>query len=120
VPVLSWRDQPQFPGTATPQSRCCGTCAGHSRPSGSPGLTPATPASWSPGEDKAQARARLQIVKRTEQHKFVALPRRWVVERTFSWITRSRRTVRDYERLPAHHETMVYWAMTIIMTQRLA
>lgn len=47
-------------------------------------------------------------------------PRRWVVERTFSWITRSRRTVRDYERLPGHHETMVYWAMTIIMTRRLA
>ena len=33
---------------------------------------------------------------------------------------RSRRTVRDYERLPGHHETMVYWAMTIIMTRRLA
>jgi hypothetical protein len=31
-----------------------------------------------------------------------------------------RRTVRDYERLPAHHETYVYWAMIIIMTRRLA
>jgi hypothetical protein len=37
-----------------------------------------------------------------------------------SWITRHRRTVRDYERLPAHHETYVYWAMIIIMTRRLA
>ena len=62
----------------------------------------------------------LQIVKRAELHKFVVLPRRWVVERTLSWITRSRRTVRDYERLPAHHETMVYWAMIIIMGRRLA
>ena len=47
-------------------------------------------------------------------------PRRWVVERTFAWITRSRRTVRDYERLPAHHETIVYWSMIIIMSRRLA
>jgi hypothetical protein len=37
-----------------------------------------------------------------------------------AWITRHRRTVRDYERLPAHHETYVYWAMIIIMTRRLA
>jgi len=65
-------------------------------------------------------RLRLQIVRRTELHKFIVLPRRWVVERTFSWITRSRRTVRDYERLPAHHETIVYWSMIIIMSRRLA
>ncbi len=62
----------------------------------------------------------LQVVKRTEQHKFVVLPRRWVVERTFAWITRHRRTVRDYERLPAHHETMICWAMIAVMTRRLA
>jgi putative transposase len=43
-----------------------------------------------------------------------------VVERTLSWITRHRRTVRDYERLPAHHETYVYWSMIIVMTRRLA
>jgi transposase len=43
-----------------------------------------------------------------------------VVERTLSWITRHRRTVRDYERLPAHHETYIYWAMIIVMTRRLA
>ena len=35
-------------------------------------------------------------------------------------ITRCRRTVRDYERLPAHHESIVYWAMIITMTRRLA
>jgi hypothetical protein len=48
------------------------------------------------------------------------LPRRWVVERTLAWITRHRRTVREYERLTAHHETIVYWAMIIVMTRRLA
>jgi transposase len=63
----------------------------------------------------------LEIVKRPDDlHTFKVLPRRWVVERTLSWITRHRRTVRDYERLPAHHETYVYWAMIIVMTRRLA
>jgi transposase len=69
---------------------------------------------------KKALRLTLEVVRRTELHKFVVLPRRWVVERTFSWITRSRRTVRDYERLPEHHETMVYWSMIIIMSRRLA
>jgi len=69
---------------------------------------------------ETRLKLRLQIVKRTELHKFVVLPRRWVVERTFAWITRSRRTVRDYERLPEHHETVVYWSMIIIMSRRLA
>ena len=53
-------------------------------------------------------------------HTFKVLPRRWVAGRTLAWITRHRRTVRDYERLPAHHETYVYWAMIIVMTRRLA
>jgi putative transposase len=63
----------------------------------------------------------LQIVRRPDDlHTFQVLPRRWVVERTLAWITRHRRTVRDYERLPAHHETYVYWSMIIVMTRRLA
>jgi transposase len=69
---------------------------------------------------KTSLKITVEIVKRTEQHKFVVLPRRWVVERTLAWITRSRRTVRDYERLPEHHETIVYWSMIIIMSRRLA
>ncbi len=63
----------------------------------------------------------LEIVRRPDDlHNFKVLPRRWVVERTLSWITRHRRTVRDYERLPARHETYVYWSMIIVMTRRLA
>jgi transposase len=70
---------------------------------------------------KLKPKLRLEIVKRPDDlHTFQVLPRRWVVERTLSWITRHRRTVRDYERLPAHHETYIYWAMIIIMTRRLA
>jgi transposase len=43
-----------------------------------------------------------------------------VVERTLSWLMRNRRLVRDYERLPESHETMVKWAMIGLMTRRLA
>jgi transposase len=61
------------------------------------------------------------VVKRADDTSgFTVLPRRWVVERTLSWICRRRRCVRDYERLPAHHLAMVTWSMTILMTRRLA
>ena len=63
----------------------------------------------------------LEIVRRPDDlHTFQVLPRRWVVERTFAWISKFRRTVRDYERLPEHHEAMIQWAMIAIMTRRLA
>ncbi|MGC4856343.1 IS5 family transposase [Micromonospora sp. DT4] len=60
------------------------------------------------------------VAKLAGQTTFVVLHRRWAVERTFSWINRCRRTVRDYERLPEHHAAMAQWAMIIIMTRRLA
>jgi transposase len=70
---------------------------------------------------KLKPKLTLQIVKRPDDlHTFQVLPRRWVVERTLAWITRSRRTVRDYERLAGHHETMVWRAMIITMSRRLA
>jgi putative transposase len=62
----------------------------------------------------------LQIVAKRNPHAFEALPRRWVVERTFAWISKHRRTTRDYERLPASHEAMILWAMIALMTRRLA
>jgi putative transposase len=51
---------------------------------------------------------------------FVVLPRRWVVERTFSWIDQNRRMSKDYERLPATSEAFIYVAMTRVMVRRLA
>jgi transposase len=70
---------------------------------------------------KAALHLTVQIVKRPDDlHTFQVLPRRWVVERTLSWITRHRRTARDYERLHGHHETYIYWAMITIMSRRLA
>ena len=60
------------------------------------------------------------VVKRTDNLAgFVVLPRRWVVERSFGWLNRHRRLVRDYERLPEHHEALVLWATTIIMPRQL-
>jgi transposase len=60
------------------------------------------------------------IVKRTyDISGFVVLPRRWVVERTFAWLTRYRRLVRIYERKPEHHEAMIWWATVHQMTRRL-
>ena len=43
----------------------------------------------------------LQIVKRSDAHRFVVLPKRWIVERTFAWISRNRRLARDLERYAA-------------------
>jgi putative transposase len=51
---------------------------------------------------------------------FVVLPRRWVVERTFSWLDQNRRMSKDYERLTATSEAFIYVAMTRVMVRRLA
>lgn len=62
----------------------------------------------------------LHVVRKLPgQSTFVVLPRRWVVERSLAWISKHRRCVRDYERLPAHHEAMVLWATTSHMLKRL-
>jgi putative transposase len=47
------------------------------------------------------------------------LPRRWVVERTFAWISHNRRMSKDYERIYATGEAFVYAAMTRLMVRRL-
>jgi transposase len=51
---------------------------------------------------------------------FIALPRRWVVERTFAWLCHNRRMSKDYERLCSTGEVFVYAAMTRLMVRRLA
>jgi transposase len=63
----------------------------------------------------------LEIVARPAgQQGFAVLPRRWVVERTFAWLGRSRRLARDYERKPEHAEAMIKVAMIRLMAARLA
>jgi putative transposase len=51
---------------------------------------------------------------------YVALPRRWVVERTFSWLGQNRRMSKDYERLAETGEAFIYVAMSRLMVRRLA
>ena len=48
------------------------------------------------------------------------LPKRWVVERTFSWLGQNRRMSKDYERLPESAEAFIYAAMSRLMARRLA
>ncbi|MFI0451906.1 transposase [Actinomadura sp. 6N118] len=50
---------------------------------------------------------------------FVLLPRRWVVERSLSWVMRARRNIRDHERLPPVSEAMLAWSSIIQMSRRL-
>jgi transposase len=63
---------------------------------------------------------RLQIVKRSDVARFEVLPKRWIVERTFAWISRNRRLARDFERYAATGVAFVRLAMIRIMLRRLA
>jgi putative transposase len=64
---------------------------------------------------------RLEIVsKRPDQVGFVVQPRRWVVERTFAWLSTYRRLSKDYEELPESSEAWVYAASIHLMLQRFA
>jgi transposase len=63
----------------------------------------------------------LDIVRRSDDVQgFQVLPRRWVVERSFAWLLRSRRLVRDYERRTDTSESVILWSMTTLMSRRLA
>ena len=63
----------------------------------------------------------LQTVLRPVSAKgFVVLPKRWIVERTFSWIARHRRHAKDYERNTDTSEVMIYITMISLMSRRLA
>jgi len=62
----------------------------------------------------------LEIVKRSDTEKtFKVLPKRWIVERTFSWLNRNRRLSKDYERKIESSEAWLYLSMSILMLKRL-
>ncbi len=64
---------------------------------------------------------RLHVVSRPEDAAgFVRLPQRWVAERTFAWLGRSRRLFKDCERLPESSEAMIQVSMIHMMLRRLA
>ena len=59
------------------------------------------------------------IDKPKDQKGFAVLPKRWVVERTFGWLGRSRRLSKDYELDPASSRAWILWAMSHLMLKRL-
>lgn len=61
----------------------------------------------------------LDIIRRSARTKgFEILPRRWVVERTFAWIFKNRRLVRDYEQITEVAETLIIIAASAILLRR--
>jgi transposase len=77
------------------------------------------------GENAADAAAehgiKLEVVKLpTAKRGFVLLTRRWVVERSFGWMSRFRRLARDYERLPETLAGLHILALTILMLKNVA
>ena len=63
----------------------------------------------------------VEVVKRSDKVRgFKVWPRRWVVERTFGWLMRHRRLVRDYEHCETSAEAWIYIAMIRIQLRRLA
>ncbi|MFE5302231.1 IS5 family transposase [Streptomyces sp. NPDC056632] len=69
---------------------------------------------------RSMLRIALTVVKRSDDTTgFVVLPKRWLVERTFAWLMRSRRLVRDYESRTDSAEAMVLWSMSMVMSRRL-
>ena len=49
----------------------------------------------------------MQVTKRRQRHGFEALPKRWIVERTFAWLSQSRRLSKDYEVSVASAEAFI-------------
>jgi transposase len=62
----------------------------------------------------------VEVVKRSELHWFLVLPRRWIVERTLAWLNWSRRLSKDYELLHTTAETIVLIASAHLLLRRYA
>jgi transposase len=69
---------------------------------------------------KIRRKIDIEIVKRSDTAKgFVVLPRRWVVERTISWLNRCRRLAKDWECLNRNGLTFLRWASVRLMLRKL-
>ena len=64
---------------------------------------------------------RMEVVKRNaaNQHRFAVLPKRWIVERTFGWLSKFRRLSKDYEFRTDNSECMILVAATRLMLAKL-
>ncbi len=62
--------------------------------------------------------AQVEVVKRSELHKFVVLPRRWVVERLFGWLDKFRRLWKNCERKLLTSAQILTFALIVILIRR--
>lgn len=62
--------------------------------------------------------AQVEVVKRSELHKFVILPRRWVVERLFGWLDKFRRLWKNCERKLSISAQILTFALIAILIRR--
>jgi transposase len=68
------------------------------------------------------SRIRLTVVKRTDRavKGFVVLPKRWIVERTFGWVNRSRRLAKDFETLITSSQAWFMLSLAFLLLRRIA
>lgn len=63
----------------------------------------------------------LEVVKRSDlnKHTFIVLPKRWIVERTLSWLSRYRRLSKDYEYATSSEQAFIHLAMIRVMLLKI-
>jgi len=61
----------------------------------------------------------VEVVKRDELHKFVVLPKRWIVERTFGWLDKARRLWKNCERQLHNSLQMTVFALISVLLNRV-
>jgi transposase len=72
-----------------------------------------------PAQEAKEQGMQLEVIKLPHAKRgFVLLPRRWVVERSFAWMTRFRRLARDYERLPETLAGLHLLTFAVLMLHR--
>lgn len=69
-------------------------------------------------EVKTILKATVEVVKRNELHKFAAIPKRWVVERSFAWLEKCRRLWKNCERKLSSSMAMVQLAFARLLVRR--
>jgi transposase len=74
---------------------------------------------WFSSKVKDTIKATVEIVKRSELHKFVVIPKRWVVERSFAWLEKCRRLWKNCERKIETSLQMVVLAFLAVLLKRL-
>jgi transposase len=76
-------------------------------------------AKFQDGLRSACSQVNLDTVKRSDRHRFVVPPKRWIVERTIAWLNRCRRLAKDWECLNRSALSFLRWASVRLMLRRL-